>query len=169
MVVITTNVDNYHELAGSSNILHLHGEILKARSSHPKYDWIGISFDDSVNNPKLYPVGREGLNVYKDVADDGLPLRPMIVMFGETVPLIGKAEEIVATADYFLVVGTSLEVTPAANLVYQTPAHCKMYCVDPSTKLDESSTYVTNISKVATEGVQEAVELIIKDSQLNKE
>lgn len=128
---------------------------------------MGISPDEHINKCKTYPVGREGLNVYKDSADDGYPLRPMIVMFGETVPLISEAEVYAQHADYFLVVGTSLNVYPSAGLVHQTPNHCKMYCVDPSTTLDESNTFTINIRKVATEGVHEAVKLIMKDANEN--
>lgn len=157
--IVTTNVDNYHELAGSSNVLHLHGEILKARSSSEKYDWSGMSPDRNINNPKLYDVGREGLNYYRDYADDDFPLRPHIVWFGESVPKLQDAIDIMKQADYLIIVGTSLSVYPVATLMYDVPNHCKIYYVDPNADIDKQGTI--NIKEKATIGVEKAFNYIL--------
>lgn len=130
--VVTTNIDNYHELAGSGNVLHLHGEILKARSSNPDLDWMGISHKDEINNPPLYDVGYEGLNEYRDIAQDGWPLRPHVVLFGETVPNINKAIDIVGKADLLIVVGTSLQVQPACTLIWNLNKQTPIVVIDPN-------------------------------------
>lgn len=155
--VVTSNVDPYHEWAGSSNVLHLHGEILKARSSSDKYDWSGMSPDPKINNPKLYDVGREGLNYYKDYADDGFPLRPAIVWFGESVPNIVEAGYIIQDADYLIIVGTSLSVYPAANLVYGAPESCKTFYIDPNA---DDGRFI-NIKEKATTGIEKAFNQIL--------
>lgn len=157
--IITQNVDDLHERAGSTNILHLHGEILKARSSNPCYDWAGISPDPKINTFKTYPVGRKGITM-NDQADDGFPLRPHIVFFGESVPNIPKAEEIIKTADAVIVVGTSLNVYPAAGLLWYVDK-APIWTVDPSFKLDAETTYPTRgIKAKATVGIPIALEQI---------
>lgn len=156
--IITQNVDDLHERAGSSNILHLHGEILKARSSNPNYYWAGMSSDISINNPKLYDVGREGLNYYKNYADDGYPLRPHVVFFGESVPKLEDAIDIMKTADILFVVGTSLNVYPASSLIYDVPNHCKKFCIDPN--IDDIDTDFTMIKENATTGIEIALNLL---------
>jgi len=114
--VITQNVDDLHERAGSTKVLHLHGELRKCRS---------------MNDPTyIIPLERD-LHV-GDLAPDGGQLRPHIVFFGEDVPMIEKAEEIVETAEIFVVVGTSLAVYPAAGLIYFVPSDASVYVVDPS-------------------------------------
>ena len=160
--IITQNIDDLHERAGSTNILHLHGEILKARSSNEKYDWMGISKDEKINNPKLYDVGRKGLNCYNDYAEDGFPLRPFVVFFGENVPKISEAIEIVKTADYLIVVGTSLSVFPASSLVYSTKNDCITYVIDPNgNENDFDSTYTILVKENATIGIESAINDII--------
>lgn len=112
--IITQNVDDLHERAGSSQILHLHGELLKVRSSLDKnliYDW----------QHDL----KKG-----DKCEKGSQLRPHIVWFGEDVPNIHIAEKIVAQADFLLIIGTSLLVYPAANLIFSAPKHCTKAIVD---------------------------------------
>ena len=151
--IVTTNVDDLHERAGSNNVLHLHGNLLKARSSNPAYLWAGMSPDSSINNYKTYPVGREGLNM-GSVADDGWPLRPDIVFFGESVPLIGEAAEIVKQADVLIVVGTSLNVYPAASLVWGVKKDCKVYYVDPTNDLDAALSFpCKHLKEKATVGI----------------
>ena len=103
VTIITQNVDDLHERAGSSNIIHLHGQLTKARSEINPKILVDIQYNDIA-------IG--------DMAEDGYQLRPAIVWFGEMVPLIQKAVNIVKNADYLIVIGTSLEVYPAANLVY---------------------------------------------------
>ncbi len=115
--IITQNVDDLHERAGSKNILHLHGEIRKARS---------ITDENFVTDIK----GAE-LNI-GDLCPNGSQLRPHIVWFGEVVPNIPKAIEIIKTADIFLVVGTGLQVYPAAGLVDYVNPNAKKFIIDPS-------------------------------------
>lgn len=115
--IITQNIDDLHERAGSKNILHLHGEIMKAQSSR---------YPDLV-----YPIeGDELTESHK--CERGYALRPHVVWFGEPVPNIEKAISIVQDADILLVVGTSLQVYPAANLIYEVPSGCKLILIDPN-------------------------------------
>jgi len=116
VTVITQNVDNLHERAGSINVIHLHGSLFESRSTL---------------NPKLiYPIAGWQLNM-GDTCGRGSQLRPNIVWFGELVPMIEVAANISADADLFLVVGTSLAVYPAASLIDYVPDHVKKYVVDP--------------------------------------
>ena len=113
--VVTQNVDDLHERAGTTSLLHLHGELRKVRSTaHPElvYDWNG-------------PLGPD------DRCARGARLRPHIVWFGEDVPLLPRAAEIVAASDVVVVVGTSMQVYPAAGLVGFAPEHAEVYYVDP--------------------------------------
>jgi NAD-dependent deacetylase len=112
--IITQNIDDLHQRAGSTKVLHLHGEIFKMRSSR--------------NQDMVYEI-RGDISI-GDKAPDGSQLRPYIVWFGEAVPMIEKAAEITATADIFAVVGTSLMVYPAAGLVHYKPSHVPCYLVD---------------------------------------
>lgn len=149
--IITQNVDDLHERAGSTNVMHIHGEILKARSSNSDYNWMGMSHSEKINNPKLYDVGREGLNYYRDYASDGFPLRPAVVWFGESLSKLTDAIDIARTADILIVVGTSLNVYPAANLIYDVPDHCKCYVVDPA--IDYIDDRFTVYKENATTGI----------------
>ena len=114
--VITQNVDDLHERAGSSNVLHLHGELTKSRSTadpHLVYDCLG------------------DINV-GDLCEDGHQLRPNIVWFGEAVPALDRAAHITSTADIVLIVGTSLQVYPAAGLVGYAPPEADIFYIDPN-------------------------------------
>ena len=114
--VITQNVDNLHERAGSSKVLHLHGELFKARSTrNPNYI---IDWDKDLN--------------LGDLDDNGNQLRPHIVWFGEEVPALEEAVHLVASADFFAVVGTSLQVYPAAGLIDYAPANVPVFYIDPA-------------------------------------
>lgn len=115
--IITQNVDDLHERAGSTCVLHLHGELTKTCSS----------YDKSLVRDIGYNPIREG-----DKAEDGSPLRPFIVWFGEEVPAILTAEEWVSEADVFVIIGTSLLVYPAAGLVDYVPNGCPIYVIDPN-------------------------------------
>lgn len=116
--IITQNVDGLHEKAGSTNVLHLHGELSKVRS---------------VKNAELiYDIGADAIEL-GDLADDGAPLRPHIVWFGEMVPLIDAAADICLNADIFIVVGTSLQVYPAAGLVGYVGQNIPKFVIDPHT------------------------------------
>ena len=114
--IITQNVDNLHERAGSSKVLHLHGELTKARGE--------FSTDSIID------IGYKNLSL-GELNENGEQLRPHVVWFGEDVPMIDQAVEICSTADIFLVIGTSLQVYPAAGLVHITPEHTPIYLVDP--------------------------------------
>jgi NAD-dependent deacetylase len=117
VVVITQNIDDLHERAGSSRVIHLHGEIRKARSSR---------FPDLV-----YEI--EGWELRMDqTCEKGYPLRPHIVWFGEPVPAMDAAIRETSVADIFIVIGTSLEVYPAAGLIHHTRAGAMKYLVDPA-------------------------------------
>jgi NAD-dependent deacetylase len=136
--IITQNVDDLHERAGSSNVLHLHGELLKVRSTV---------------NPALIYKWEKDLNL-GDLCKEKSQLRPHIVWFGEEVPMLQKAIEIVQKADILLVVGTSMQVYPAAGLVHYINKNVPVYFVDPKPAIDKN--YLPNlniISAKATEGV----------------
>ncbi len=113
--VITQNVDDLHERAGNQNVLHLHGELIKVRS---------------VKNPSLiYPWYKD---LHRgDVAEDGAQLRPHIVWFGETVPAINQATKLTQQADIFIIVGTSMQVYPAAGLIQALPPNAQIFYIDP--------------------------------------
>lgn len=135
--VITQNIDDLHERAGSTDVLHLHGEILKARSS--------------VDERMRYPIPRGGIHM-GDVCDKGSQLRPDVVWFGEAVPRYAEACEIAATADLLLVVGTSLAVMPAAMLVDLVPDGAERVVIDPAANsLGRSD--ITRLAMPAGEGV----------------
>jgi len=144
--IITQNVDDLHERAGSKNILHLHGEINKLRSSL---------------NPKSELVDCYGDEVYGDKHPDGSRLRPHIVFFGEDVPNMVPAKEIAKTADIFIIVGTSLQVYPAALLKDYVSWDAEIYVVDPGAFEMFTNSYLEHIQKPATEGVPELVDKLI--------
>jgi len=115
VTIITQNVDDLHERAGSKNILHLHGELLKVRST---------------KNPNLVYNWKKDLKI-GDVCKENAQLRPHIVWFGEDVPMLDKAIEITIEADILLIVGTSMQVYPAANLINYTKPSVPIYFIDP--------------------------------------
>ncbi|HRB19954.1 MAG TPA: Sir2 family NAD-dependent protein deacetylase, partial [Chitinophagales bacterium] len=133
--IITQNVDDLHERAGSTNVLHLHGELLKVRSTKDEnliYTWT-----------KDLCLG--------DVCEKNAQLRPHIVWFGEDVPMMQVAGKIVAKADIFIVVGTSLVVYPAAGLVHYTDFTVPKYVIDPnkpSISFMQNSEYITEIASI---------------------
>jgi NAD-dependent deacetylase len=116
--IITQNIDNLHERAGSTRVLHLHGEITKAKSSGP-------------NQEKAYYEVRGSRINWGDLCPEGYQLRPHVVWFGEEVPLLDKAAELVSEADIFLVIGTSLNVYPAAALIHSVKRNFECYAIDP--------------------------------------
>jgi NAD-dependent deacetylase len=137
--IITQNVDDLHERAGSKNVLHLHGELLKVRSSaNPNYilDWTeDLKFGDFDNNQNQ--------------------LRPHIVWFGEEVPALEEAINITETADYFAVIGTSLQVYPAAGLIDFTNSKIPIYYIDPKPiKIPNLRNPLHVIPEVASEGMK---------------
>lgn len=116
--IITQNIDGLHEKAGSTKVLHLHGEINKVKSSGP-------------NAEKKYYAQNDWEVKMGDLCPDGHQLRPHVVWFGEDVPLLQEAASLVQMADLFLVIGTSLNVYPAAGLIHYTPESCKHFVIDP--------------------------------------
>ncbi|MBN1951107.1 MAG: NAD-dependent deacylase [Bacteroidales bacterium] len=117
VTLITQNVDNLHERAGSHNVVHLHGELTKVRST--------------VNEMLVYDIGYKDI-VMGDLCEEGHQLRPHIVWFGEPVPAIELASRLVAQADIFVVIGTSLLVYPAAGLVSYVPMDTPIFLIDPN-------------------------------------
>lgn len=142
--IITQNIDDLHERAGSTNVLHLHGEIFKMRSE--------------LNERLIYEIRKDIL--LGDVAEDGAQLRPHIVWFEEPVPMIERAAEIAAAADIFVVIGTSLVVYPAAGLINYAPNTVPKFIVDKN--IPYASLYnLTVIEKPATEGIAALMRLLI--------
>ena len=137
--IITQNIDDLHERAGSSKILHLHGEILKMRSES----------DESL----IYPI-RSDINI-GDLADDGAQLRPHIVWFEEPVPLITDAVKLVMHSDIFVVIGTSLAVYPAAGLVNYAPWPVPKFILDKKIPATSSIYNLTKIENSAASGIEE--------------
>ena len=147
VTVITQNVDNLHERAGSTHVIHLHGEMTKVCSSDNRHDPRYI---------KEYPLTTP-INVGDD-AGDGSQLRPYIVMFGEYVKGMDVAEEIVKYADIFVVVGTSLAVYPAASLVNYAHPEVPKYVIDPGEIQKCDTLGYKHIQATATEGMKLLVE-----------
>ena len=150
VTVITQNVDNLHEVAGSSHVIHLHGELMKVTSSF------------SPNDPRyIRTLKPEEWEVkIGDTAADGSQLRPFIVWFGEAVPKIEEAITYVEKADIFLIIGTSLNVSPAAGLLNYAPADIPVYLIDPKEVHIPSYRKVYVIQKVASEGMEEFKKLM---------
>lgn len=150
VMVITQNVDNLHERAGSSDVIHLHGELTKVTST-----W-------QPNNPKYIKelVPEEYEVKIGDLAADGSQLRPFIVWFGESVPMIEKAIGYCENADIFLIIGTSLNVYPAAGLLNYVPAHVPVYLIDPNDVPIASGRKVYVIQKGASDGMEELMHLL---------
>jgi len=144
--IITQNIDDLHERAGSSSVLHLHGEIGKMRSEK--------------NESLIYPV--DGDIQMGDRAEDGAQLRPHIVWFEEPVPMMETAIQVVSEADLFVIVGTSLVVYPAAGLVNFVQPYVHKFIVDKKIPALPGIPNLIVIEKQATEGMQELVNLLRK-------
>lgn len=143
VTVITQNVDDLHERAGSTNVIHLHGELLKVRSTYDETDVRDWTTD----------------LVLGDHCRKGHQLRPHIVWFGEDVPLIEKAAQICETADILLIIGTSMQVYPAAGLMHYAPSKIPIYFIDPKPNI-ESSERLTVIAEPATVGIKRLFEIL---------
>jgi len=153
VTVITQNVDNLHERAGSTRIIHLHGEATKVRPENGVYD-------NTYSEKEVIDVGYEPV-VLGDLAPNGSQLRPHIVFFGEAVPKIEKAIEVVEDADIMLIVGTSLQVYPAAGLYAYAKADAPIYIIDPN-DLPVRDSRITHIQEVATKGMERFIECLDK-------
>lgn len=151
VTVVTQNVDNLHEKAGSTNVIHLHGELTKVCSSKdpddPRYQ-MELPEDDCEVAPGT-------------LAGDGSLLRPFIVFFGEGVPMIAPAAEATQQADIFIIIGTSLNVYPAAGLIQYTRPGIPIYLIDPA-EVSHSNPRVITIQKGASEGMRQLVETLKK-------
>lgn len=145
--IVTQNVDNLHERAGSSKVLHLHGELMKVRSTGPGNEVFELSPSQAeINLGSLCPKGYQ--------------LRPHIVWFGESVPEFEHATEIVAQADILVIIGTSMQVYPAASLVHYIEATTPVFLIDPNEVKVNNSVHI--IAKGASEGVKELKEILLK-------
>ena len=147
--IITQNIDNLHEQAGSSHVLHLHGELTKARSDR--------------NDDLIVDIGDRDIHL-GDKAPDGAQLRPHIVWFGEAVPNIEPAAALCEQADYFVVIGTSMNVYPAAGLIHYVPRSTPCYLVDP--KAVTVSRDITVVQEKAGTGVKKVVDELIEKASL---
>jgi NAD-dependent deacetylase len=147
--IITQNVDNLHERGGSKNILHLHGLLTQARGEYNPDSVIDIDYKDI----KL-----------GDVNESGEQLRPHIVWFGEDVPEIMNAAKICENADYFLVIGTSLQVYPAAGLIHALPSHCEVFVIDPKAEEILIANKVTVIKEKAGTAVPALVKSLLESN-----
>lgn len=143
--VVTQNVDNLHERAGSTSVIHLHGELTKACSSY--------------NKNLIYDIGYRDIS-WGEKAEDGAQLRPFIVWFGEAVPMIEAAAGIVSEADILVIVGSSLQVYPAAGLVDYARRDIPIYLIDPK----EVQTYrdITVIREKAVSGLRSLKEVLLQ-------
>jgi len=139
ITIITQNIDDLHQRAGSTNVLHLHGNITFARSTNEK-------------DSKLYPIKSGNLN-FGDKCPYGFQLRPHVVWFGEEVPNMAVAQDIVSGTDILIVIGTSLTVYPAANLLYCASWKTEKYLVDPSVPRVADVENLTIIQEKASKGV----------------
>lgn len=155
VTIITQNVDNLHERAGSTHVVHLHGELTKVTSSYQP------------NNPNyIKELKPEQYEVKMgDTAEDGSQLRPFIVWFGEAVPMIETAIHYTEQADIFVIIGTSLNVYPAAGLLNYVPYGVPVYLIDPKEVKISSGRQVNVIRKGASEGVYELKKILLKDRQ----
>jgi NAD-dependent deacetylase len=143
VTIITQNIDDLHERAGSTDIIHLHGELLKVRSIYDEFDVQPWTNDLNLG----------------DLCERGYQLRPHIVWFGEALPMIEKAMSICEKADILLIIGTSMQVYPAASLVHYVKAKTPIFYIDPKPALG-SDHQITVIAKKATEGIHEVIDLM---------
>jgi NAD-dependent deacetylase len=150
--VITQNIDDLHERAGSTQVLHLHGEIIKSRSTK--------------NAHLIYPIEGWELKMGQTCAS-GYQLRPHIVWFGEAVPMLEIAASKCREADVFVVVGTSLQVYPAAGLIHDVAYGAKCFVVDPVIPIGPGLARFDAISAIASEGLMRLASQLIPDFQLD--
>lgn len=142
--IITQNVDDLHERAGSSNIIHLHGELMKVRS---------------INNPFITYDWTDDLKL-GDVDKDGHQLRPHVVWFGEAVPMMESAIHIIKNTDIIIIIGTSMQVYPAAGLIDFAPDQTPIYFIDPHPSIS-SSKHIQVYAENATTGVEKVVNQLL--------
>ncbi len=147
VTIITQNVDDLHERAGSNNVIHLHGELFKVRSTYDEFDVMSWTKDLNLG----------------DLCTKGYQLRPDIVWFGEAVPMIEKAMTICETADILLIIGTSMQVYPAASLIHYVNPETNIYYIDPKPTIN-SNNQVTVIAETATDGMRAFIKIVTTDN-----
>lgn len=145
--IVTQNIDNLHERGGSGNVIHLHGELMKARSCGPGQE----TYELSLEKCDILPGDKD---------DAGYQLRPHVVWFGEAVPMIEPAIKAVQEADIFVVIGTSLNVYPAAALLDYVKPHTPVFLIDPNDVHISNRRPIHIIRKGATEGIKELTVLL---------
>lgn len=143
--IVTQNVDDLHERAGSTKVIHLHGELKSCRCSK--------------NLDETYPMPSHGLEIGMN-CPDGHQLRPNIVWFGEAVPNIDLAHEVITTADYLIIIGTSLNVYPAAGLIHFTNDNCKTLLIDPNYLDVQTTKQIIHIREKATIGIASIIDYL---------
>jgi len=155
VTIVTQNVDDLHERAGSSHVIHLHGELMKACSSRDP------------DNPRLWQtLTPERVEIHPgELAADGSLLRPWIVWFGEAVPNLEQAAKEVAKADIFVIIGSSLNVYPAAGLVRHVPDGAQIFLIDPAEVRVPSNRAITVLRLPASEGVKELRRRLLPESE----
>ncbi|WP_447500483.1 SIR2 family NAD-dependent protein deacylase [Acinetobacter oleivorans] len=146
--VITQNIDDLHERAGSSKVLHLHGNIRLAKSSGPNAQF----------TTQFYDINGWKLDLEHDLCPNGYPLRPHVVWFGEAVPAYEEAIRVVQSADIFIVIGSTLSVYPVAGLVHEIAAQCKAYYIDPQADHGRVPQQYELLKMAATQGMHELFE-----------
>jgi len=144
VTIVTQNIDDLHERAGSTKILHLHGEIMKSRST---------------GTNKIYPINHYKMNE-DDLCPDGHQLRPHVVWFGEAVPMMNKAAKLISTSTHFIIVGSSLKVYPAAGLIDSCPKEALKWIIDPKANNLGIHSDFRCIQKTAVEGIQQVIKEI---------
>lgn len=151
VTVVTQNVDNLHEKAGSEKVIHLHGELTKVCSSRDQFDerYVRELSEDDCE----VSVGEK--------AGDGSLLRPFIVFFGESVPMISAAADITSEADVFVIIGTSLNVYPAAGLLHYVRPGVPVYLIDPEDVAAGGRYNIRHIQKGASEGMKELRKILV--------
>lgn len=153
VTVITQNIDDLHQRAGSSKVVHLHGNIRFARSTNPK------------DKNTIYEIKGAKLNP-GDECPNGYQLRPHVVWFGEEVPMMSNAIQIIENTDILIITGTSLTVYPAAGLVHKAPKYCEKYLIDPKPIHITDLKNLHQINKQANKGVPELVKKLLSTSNI---
>ena len=143
--VITQNIDDLHERAGSQQVLHLHGNIRLAKSSKPNAQY----------STDFYHIYGWQLDLEKDRCPEGYPLRPHVVWFGEAVPAYEEAVDLIQHADIFIVIGSTLSVYPVAGLIHEISKHCEAYYIDPQANYSRVPEQFQCLKMTATAGMQQ--------------